>query len=213
MKVLATSLGVLALAATLGLVAAQDRPAQKPEPAPRGARPRRPGEGGRRQGHHRTARLFRQGVQREGRQGARRPVHAGRRDRGRGRRCHPGPRRHRRPVHGDLQGKRRRYTRRGHRLPAFPRDATSPSRRAPRPLDRGGTPRGANRYSVIYARQGGRWLHARVRDEPEETSPPTTGSGSSNGCSASGSTRATTRWSIPPASGQTTATSCSGTST
>ena len=25
-----------------------------------------------------------------------------------------------------------------------------------------------NRYSVIYARQGGRWLHARVRDEPED---------------------------------------------
>jgi uncharacterized protein (TIGR02246 family) len=28
-----------------------------------------------------------------------------------------------------------------------------------------------NRYSVIYARQGGRWLHARVRDEPEEDVP------------------------------------------
>jgi uncharacterized protein (TIGR02246 family) len=26
----------------------------------------------------------------------------------------------------------------------------------------------SNRYSVIYARQGGRWLHARIRDEPEE---------------------------------------------
>ena len=25
-----------------------------------------------------------------------------------------------------------------------------------------------NRYSVIYARQGGRWLHARIRDEPED---------------------------------------------
>ena len=30
---LATSLGVLALAATLGLVAAQDRPAREPDPA------------------------------------------------------------------------------------------------------------------------------------------------------------------------------------
>jgi uncharacterized protein (TIGR02246 family) len=30
-----------------------------------------------------------------------------------------------------------------------------------------GPPR-SNRYSVIYARQGGRWLHARIRDEPEE---------------------------------------------
>ena len=29
-----------------------------------------------------------------------------------------------------------------------------------------------NRYSVIYARQGGRWLHARIRDEqPDEVSP------------------------------------------
>jgi uncharacterized protein (TIGR02246 family) len=30
------------------------------------------------------------------------------------------------------------------------------------------TPPVTNRYSVIYARQGGRWLHARVRDEPPE---------------------------------------------
>src|SRR4051794_21165345 len=29
-----------------------------------------------------------------------------------------------------------------------------------------------NRYSVIYARQGGRWLHARIRDEPPEEIPP-----------------------------------------
>lgn len=29
-----------------------------------------------------------------------------------------------------------------------------------------------NRYSVIYTRQGGRWLHARIRDEqPDEVSP------------------------------------------
>ena len=35
----------------------------------------------------------------------------------------------------------------------------------------GETPR-TNRYSVIYARQGGRWLHARIRDEqPDEVSP------------------------------------------
>ena len=35
-----------------------------------------------------------------------------------------------------------------------------------------GEPPQTNRYSVIYARQGGRWLHARIRDEqPDETSP------------------------------------------
>ncbi len=35
----------------------------------------------------------------------------------------------------------------------------------------GATPQ-TNRYSVIYARQGGRWLHARIRDEqPDEFSP------------------------------------------
>ncbi len=34
-----------------------------------------------------------------------------------------------------------------------------------------GTPR-TNRYSVIYARQGGRWLHARIRDEPSEDVTP-----------------------------------------
>jgi uncharacterized protein (TIGR02246 family) len=28
-----------------------------------------------------------------------------------------------------------------------------------------------NRYSVIYARQDGRWLHARIRDEPPEDDP------------------------------------------
>jgi uncharacterized protein (TIGR02246 family) len=33
------------------------------------------------------------------------------------------------------------------------------------------TPPVTNRYSVIYARQGGRWLHARIRDEPPEDDP------------------------------------------
>jgi uncharacterized protein (TIGR02246 family) len=37
---------------------------------------------------------------------------------------------------------------------------------------RAGEPPRTNRYSVIYARQGGRWLHARIRDEqPDEVSP------------------------------------------
>jgi uncharacterized protein (TIGR02246 family) len=35
-----------------------------------------------------------------------------------------------------------------------------------------GEPPQTNRYSVIYARQGGRWLHARIRDEqPDEVAP------------------------------------------
>jgi uncharacterized protein (TIGR02246 family) len=33
------------------------------------------------------------------------------------------------------------------------------------------TPALTNRYSVIYARQGGRWMHARVRDEPPDDDP------------------------------------------
>ncbi len=33
------------------------------------------------------------------------------------------------------------------------------------------TPR-SNRYSVIYAREGGRWLHARIRDEPSDDVSP-----------------------------------------
>jgi uncharacterized protein (TIGR02246 family) len=33
------------------------------------------------------------------------------------------------------------------------------------------TPPRTNRYSVIYAREGGRWLHARIRDEPPEDDP------------------------------------------
>src|SRR5271166_265625 len=37
---------------------------------------------------------------------------------------------------------------------------------------RAGEPPRTNRYSVIYSRQGGRWLHARIRDEqPDEVSP------------------------------------------
>jgi len=35
----------------------------------------------------------------------------------------------------------------------------------------GGSPR-TNRYSVIYAREGGRWLHARIRDEPSDEISP-----------------------------------------
>jgi uncharacterized protein (TIGR02246 family) len=35
-----------------------------------------------------------------------------------------------------------------------------------------GVPPQTNRYSVIYARQGGRWLHVRIRDEqPDEVAP------------------------------------------
>src|SRR5262249_9163101 len=37
---------------------------------------------------------------------------------------------------------------------------------------RAGEPPRTNRYSVSYAREGGRWLHARIRDEqPDEVSP------------------------------------------
>jgi uncharacterized protein (TIGR02246 family) len=40
-------------------------------------------------------------------------------------------------------------------------------------ISAGTDPPQTNRYSVIYARQGGRWLHARIRDEqPDEDSPP-----------------------------------------
>ena len=35
----------------------------------------------------------------------------------------------------------------------------------------GETPPRTNRYTVIYARQGGRWLHALIRDEPPEDDP------------------------------------------
>ena len=34
------------------------------------------------------------------------------------------------------------------------------------------SPPRTNRYSVIYARQGGRWLQARIRDEPSEGDTP-----------------------------------------
>src|SRR3954452_8043127 len=33
------------------------------------------------------------------------------------------------------------------------------------------TPPETNQYSVIYARQAGRWLHARIRDEPPDDDP------------------------------------------
>ena len=35
-----------------------------------------------------------------------------------------------------------------------------------------GAPPRSNRYSVIYTRLGGRWLHARIRDEPSEEDSP-----------------------------------------
>jgi uncharacterized protein (TIGR02246 family) len=38
--------------------------------------------------------------------------------------------------------------------------------------DGGGEPTRTNRYSVIYARQGGRWLHARIRDEQADDVSP-----------------------------------------
>src|SRR4051812_33690969 len=46
MKARATTLGVIALSVTLGLVAAQDRPAVQPDPAPSGEQPAVPPERG-----------------------------------------------------------------------------------------------------------------------------------------------------------------------
>lgn len=37
---------------------------------------------------------------------------------------------------------------------------------------RAGDPPRSDRYSVIYAREGGRWLHARIRDEPSDEISP-----------------------------------------
>ena len=66
----------------------------------------------------------------------------------------------------------RRHTRRGHGLPPVPRGRSGDRGGHGDALDRAGAPRSTNRYSVIYARQGGRWLQARIRDEPsEEVSP------------------------------------------
>ena len=123
MKALATSLGVLALSAALGLVAAQDRPAREPDPAPPADQAAAPPE---REPDVRAITdllasfvkaynakdakalgdLFTPDAEIEDEDGE----------------VTQGPRRHRRALRGDVQGEGRRHARRGHRIPAVPRD-------------------------------------------------------------------------------------------
>ena len=214
MKVLAASLGVLALSATLGLVAAQDRPAQEPDPAPPGGQAAVSPE--REPDVRAITDLLASFVKAYNAKDAKAlgdlftpdaeiEDEDGEVTRGRD------------AIVARFSGT---FKENGGDTLAVDTDSLRflgtdlAIEEGTASLSTGAdTPPRTNRYSVIYARQGGRWLHARIRDEPEEDVPATTGSGNSNGCSASGSTRATTGWSSPPASGRTTATSCSGTST
>ena len=163
MKVLATSLGVLAFAATLGLVTAQDRPAREPDPAPPGdGRPRRHRRGSPTSGPSPTCspRSSRRTTRRTPRRSAtcspRTPRSRTRTARSRGAAT---------PSSSGSRGPSRKAT--ATRSPWTPTPSgssgpISPSRRARRRSRPGRTPRPrTNRYSVIYARQGGRWLHAR----------------------------------------------------
>ena len=69
-------------------------------------------------------------------------------------------------------GERERHPRREHRVPALPGNRSCHRGGDGVPHDAPEQPPRTNRYSVIYARQGGRWLHARIRDEqPDEVSP------------------------------------------
>ncbi len=172
MKVLAASLGVLAFAATLGLVTAQDRPAREPEPA-RGDRPAASPE--RESDVRAITELLASFVKAYNAKDAR--------------------------AIGDLfttdaeiEDEDAEVTRGRDAIVArftgtfAERDAGTlavgtDSLRflgADLAIEEGtatlstgpDTPPRTNRYSVIYARQGGRWLQARIRDEPSEEDSP-----------------------------------------
>jgi uncharacterized protein (TIGR02246 family) len=172
MKVLATSLGVLALSACLGLVAAQDRPPRQPDSAPPGGQAAAPAE---REPDVRAvtdllasfikaynakdakalSELFTPDAEIEDEDGS---VTRGRdaiskrfsgvfkEDKG-----------------GTLTVETESLRFLGTDL-AIEEGTASLSAGAD-------TPPVTNRYSVLYARQGGRWLQARVRDEPPDDDP------------------------------------------
>ena len=172
MKVLATSLGVLALSATLGLVAAQDRPAQEPDPAPPGGQAAAPPE--REPDVRAITDLLASFVKAYNAKDAK--------------------------ALGDLftpdaeiededgdvtRGRDAIVARFSETFKENGGDTLAVDTDSLRflgtdvaieegtaSLSTGAdTPPRTNRYSVIYARQGGRWLHARIRDEPEEDVP------------------------------------------
>jgi uncharacterized protein (TIGR02246 family) len=171
MKVLAASLGVMALAATLGLVAAQDRPAQEPRPAreeqPRPAPEREPDvraisdllasfvKAYNAKDAKALGDLFTADAEIEDEDG----------DVTRGRDAIV-----ERFTGIFKEGKGDKLTLEVDSLRflgtdiAIEEGASSLSTGAD-------TPPVTNQYSVIYARQGGRWLHARIRDEPPDDDP------------------------------------------
>ncbi len=172
MKFLATSMGVLALVASLGLVAAQDRPAQEPDPAPPGGQAEAPPE---READVRAitdllasfvkaynakdtgalGELFTPDAEVEDEDG----------DVIRGR-------------DAIIERFTKTFEEKDGETLSVDTDSTRflgtdvAIEEGTATLSSGtdDTP-SANRYSVIYARQGGRWLHARIRDEPEEDVP------------------------------------------
>jgi uncharacterized protein (TIGR02246 family) len=172
MKALATTLGVLALSAAFGLVSAQDRPAEQPDPTPSGEQPTVPPE---REPDVRAlgdllasfvkaynakdakalGDLFTTDAEIEDEDGA---VTRGRDaivDRYTG--IFEEDKRDELSVEFDSL----RFL--GADV-AIEEGTASLSTVAD-------TPPVINRYSVIYARQGGRWLHARIRDEPPDDDP------------------------------------------
>ncbi len=169
MKVLATSLGVLALAATLGLVAAQDRPAQEPDPAPQGgqaaAAPEREADvkaitellasfvkAYNAKDAKALGDLFTPDAEIEDEDG----------DVTRGRDAIVA-----RFTETFQENRGDTLTVDTDSLRFLGSDVAIEQGTATLSAGEDAAPR-SNRYSVIYARQGGRWLHARIRDEPEE---------------------------------------------
>ena len=173
MRVHVVFLAVVAVVATLGLVVAQDRPAREPAPVSPGgiqttAPPEREPDP---RAIKRSARLLRQGLQREGRKGTWCPVHPdaeiededGEVTRGRdaivGRFS---------KIFKESGGERLAVD--ADSLRFLGTDIAIEEGTASLSTGEDNPPR-TNRYSVIYARQGGRWLHARIRDEPPEDDP------------------------------------------
>jgi uncharacterized protein (TIGR02246 family) len=172
MKILAPSLGVLAIAATLGLVAAQDRPAQQPDPVPQGgqaaAAPEREAD------VKAISELLASFVKAYNAKDAKTLGDLFT------------PEAEIEDEDGDVTRGRdaivARFTdtfqeNRGDTLTVdtdslrfLGSDLAIEEGTATLSTGENAAPR-ENRYSVIYSRQSGRWLHARIRDEPEEDVP------------------------------------------
>ena len=165
-------------------------------------------------GHRGPGRGLHEGLQCRRRRGHRRDLHERGPGRRRGGRAHPRPSRHPRPVRRVVQGQPRKHDRDPGRLPAVPRPGDG-ARGGPGDHHSGQGGRGTRDQPASppsTSRKTATGSRPPFATNRPATSPPTTGSRSWSGWSGNGSTRARRRSSSRPASGPTTAISCSASS-